>query len=331
MDFKSLDLNLISEAANLALENYYDEQKRVDALYCRDYKDVLQKQLSSLFEKQLGVMAFCNSSLIGYLAFSAINDTQIINIKKASSPIYGYGIEKGNDRGKIISLLFQYASEELLSKSVGFFDIKVYAHDTSVLTSYVLNQFGILGTDAIKNIDCPICKNCNNQYDYLEFTKEDITQSKTALLALWNELVEHLRKGPTYWPGIEFTDEVYWNYINDSDTRLFVAKDKEKIIGIMDASQDGNSFANSDANTINVGDLFVLRTYRGQNIAQELLQYVSNVLKAEGYGRLWVEHGTTNPNAQRFWDRYFTRFTYTLTRRIDERIFQCMDKKELRP
>lgn len=104
------------------------------------------------------------------------------------------------------------------------------------------------------------------------------------------------------------------------NTRLFVASDEGDIVGILDASCDGNCFANSDKYTMNVGDLYLKSAYRGKNIAQELLQYVSNVLKNENYKRLWVEHGTTNPNAQRFWDRYFSRFTYTLTRNIDERI-----------
>jgi GNAT superfamily N-acetyltransferase len=51
------------------------------------------------------------------------------------------------------------------------------------------------------------------------------------------------------------------------------------IITILDASCDGNYFANSDKHTINVGDLYLKSAYRGKNVAQELLQYVSNVLK----------------------------------------------------
>ncbi|MFC1949352.1 GNAT family N-acetyltransferase [Chloroflexota bacterium] len=65
-------------------------------------------------------------------------------------------------------------------------------------------------------------------------------------------------------------------------------------------------------------NLFI--AYRGKRIAQGLLQYASDILMEDNYKRLWVEHGTTNPNALRFWDKYFTRFTYTLTRSIDRKI-----------
>ena len=109
--------------------------------------------------------------------------------------------------------------------------------------------------------------------------------------------------------------------MNDSNPRLFtVTDDAQQIIGIVDASRFGNCFANSDAVTANVGDLFVEPAYRGKRIAQGLLQYVSDVLMEDEYKRLWVEHGTVNPNALRFWSKYFTPFIYQLTRSIDNRI-----------
>lgn len=192
--------------------------------------------------------------------------------------------------------------------------------DTEVISSFVLNQFGILCTDAIKSIDTPFCDTNINILTYYEFAKSNILLHRESLLKLWRNLANHLQASPTYYYGEEFTDDAYWGYINDVNTRLFVASDEGDIVGILDASCDGNCFANSDKYTMNVGDLYLKSSYRGKNIAQELLQYVSNVLKNENYKRLWVEHGTTNPNAQRFWDRYFSRFTYTLTRNIDERI-----------
>lgn len=321
MFLKELDMNFLDEAVELAIENYKLEQEKVNALYNIDYKDELYILLRELFNKKFGSMIFNNNrELIGYLAFSGMYDTHIENIKRSYSPIYGYSIKTGNSRDKTISLLFQHVSEKLVKNNVGFFEIKVYAHDADVITSYVLNQFGILCTDTIKNIETPICETFKGSYNYVELTKQDIIANKTVLLQLWSRLRNHLRKSPTYYPGVEFTDDVYWNYINDSSTRLFVARDGVEIIGILDASRDGNCFANIDDKTMNVGDLYILESYRGQNVAQELLQFANGIFINEGYKRLWVEHGTTNPNAIRFWDKYFSRFTYTLTRTIDERI-----------
>lgn len=321
MEFKQLNVTYIEAAIHLAQENYQYEQQQVAALYNKDYREELTTALTEIFQTGSGCLALENGELIGYLAFhKSWDDTE--NVKETASPIYGYGIRKGYDRAKMISLLFQKASEEMMKEGIGRYHITVYAHDHEALSSYTFNQFGILCTDAIMNIHTEFCKQINDEYEYTELTKDEIRDYESELLALWHDLVAHLQASPTYYLGAEFTDEVYLDHITSRSTRLFVVKDKGRIIGILDGSLDGNNFANHDPATMNVGDLFIEASYRGQNIAQSLLQYASNVLQTEGYERLWVEHGTTNPNALRFWDRYFERFTLTLTRSIDERVIR---------
>lgn len=52
-------------------------------------------------------------------------------------------------------------------------------------------------------------------------------------------------------------------------------------------------------------------------LAQSMLKYVSDILSQEGIHRLWVEHGTANPNARGFWNKYFTSYSYTMVRDIE--------------
>ena len=52
----------------------------------------------------------------------------------------------------------------------------------------------------------------------------------------------------------------------------------------------------------------------------ELLAFLLQTLKAEGYTRLGVDFESFNPTARGFWLRYFTPYTYSVARRIDERI-----------
>lgn len=52
-------------------------------------------------------------------------------------------------------------------------------------------------------------------------------------------------------------------------------------------------------------------------VAQSMLNYLSNSLSREGVHRLWVEHGTANPNARGFWNKYFIPYTYTMIRDIE--------------
>lgn len=323
MEFRKLDNKYIDECVSIAFNQYCKEQRLVAALYDKDYRKEIYKSIHAIFECGNGVMAFEEDKLVGYLAFGGIwNKTVDLELINAiSCPLCGYGISEGYDRAKVASLMFQHASEMLCEKAVALYNIKVYAHDTEVITSYVLNNFGILCTDAIRSTDSPISTNSARKYSYKELSKEEVNKNEEELLKLWHELVKHLRTSPTYYPGEEFTDDVYFEYIHHENTRLFVAKDDENIIGMMDVSRDGNSFINKECDTMNVGDLFFKPNYRGLQAAEGLLSYVNDTLRKEGVKRIWVEHGTTNPTAQRFWSKYFGRFTYTLTRKIDRRIF----------
>lgn len=66
-----------------------------------------------------------------------------------------------------------------------------------------------------------------------------------------------------------------------------------------------------------MGEAYVIPKYRGNMIAQGMLNYVSDILAKEGARRLWVEHGTANPNARGFWNKYFTTYEYTMIRDIE--------------
>lgn len=263
-------------------------------------------------------MALEDNKLIAYLAFGHINNSPNATINSISSPIHGYGIGNIN-RKKISSSLFQYASEKLCKKNVGQFQVTVYAHDTEVISSYALNQFGILCTDTIRDCNTPISNTAisNDYIQYKELTKIEIINHEQQLLSLYQQLVKHLQMSPIYYPGREFSDKLYLDYIRCADIQMFVAIHKDKIIGMIDASNDGNNFISQELDTFNLGTLYLEQEYRGKNIAKELLSFTIDNLKKKGVKRLWVEHGTANPSARGFWDTYFDNFTYTLTRDID--------------
>ena len=65
---------------------------------------------------------------------------------------------------------------------------------------------------------------------------------------------------------------------------------------------------------------YIYPEYRGTGIYNNLLAYVIDKLKKEKYKRCGVDFESINPNANRFWLKYFIPYTYSLTRRIDERI-----------
>jgi GNAT superfamily N-acetyltransferase len=310
----------LNVAVQLAVDEYRNEQKNVTALYNKDYSSEIQNSIIDLFHNGKGHLIFENGIPVGFLGFYIGNNKDNKGYKTAFSPVYGYGINRGTDRGKIISLLFQHISELLLPLGVSNFIINLYAHDKDIIQSYVFNNFGIMCIDRIKNIDLPFTTEKIDGITFREFSKRDIQEHKETVLRYWRDLANHLRKSPAYYFGAEFTDRAYLEHISSSNTRLFTAINGEQIIAIVDASCFGNFFANNDMATVNISDLYVAPEFRSKRVAQGLLQYVSDVLIGDNYQRLWVEHGTVNPNALRFWSKYFDEFMYQVTRSIDKRI-----------
>ena len=62
--------------------------------------------------------------------------------------------------------------------------------------------------------------------------------------------------------------------------------------------------------------------HRGRGVYKNLLNYVINTLKTEGYARLGVDFESINPSGSGFWLKSFHAYTNGVVRRIDERIIQ---------
>lgn len=337
MEFRKANLADVEACTLIARNQYFKEREFVESLYKKDYSLDISKSLNRLFDCGNGIIAHENEEILGYLAFGNINtrDNGVAKINSISSPVFGYGIKMNTDRGKLASQLFQQASMHLSDLGVEEYSIKLYAHDSDVIEAYVFNNFGILCTDGMCRTktentwteeDIVSIDHNNSKIDlkvvFKELTKSDMEKNEDVLICLWQGLVRHLRSSPTYYPGDEFKDEVFLTHIYDEGTRVFVAMAGDQIIGMVDVSKDCNSFITRDLETINIADLYIIHEFRGQNIADRLFSYVKYIMRIEGIERIWVEHGTTNPAGRYFWGKHFSRYTYTLTRSIDRRIFK---------
>lgn len=70
-------------------------------------------------------------------------------------------------------------------------------------------------------------------------------------------------------------------------------------------------------NSVNVGEIYVMPQYRGTKLSEQLLNMAIKRAKQAGYVYMWVEHGTANPNARGFWNKYFETYQYELTRVVN--------------
>ncbi len=302
----------LDSCMRIAKKQYLKECESVHALYEEQHEQELYQKLKQPCKKGSGVVCFDENQVCGYL----LSDCDIESDENyyISIPVWGYGAEYKN-RNKVISFLFQaFAKKVMALRPAAYFNVKIYAHDLEIISYFTFCQFGIICTDAVRNTSKIIFP--KKEVQCKELSNTEILDRKSDILKLYRLLVEHLQQSPVFYLGKEFTDEMYMNYILSDTTRMFVACNKDEIIGIIDAAVDKECFLLNHNRIYNVGDIYVEERFRGKLISQALLDFVNNTLKEDKAEKLWVEHGTANPNATGFWDKYFENYTYTMVREI---------------
>lgn len=317
MIFDILDEKYLQDAVKLAQAQYNMEQKHIEALYEKDYKEVLTEALSETFEGKYGVVAVEKGKVLGYLSFWRPINGFFGNVKGAFSPLFANACDIDN-KDRVLSLLFQHASEEMVKEEILNYAICLYGHDIEAMKTLTINGFGMRCSDLIRSVDKPLNIEINKDYSY-----EEIHYSKAGcLLSLKNGLEKHMCQSPTYFPKKELSEEGFAQLCNENKSRFFIAKDKSEVIGYLEITKEGETFITLDSDYMHLCGAYLKDEYRGKNILQSLLGFVLETLNKENVKRLGVDCETINPNAFRFWRKYFDNYTYSFVRRIDERILK---------
>ena len=134
------------------------------------------------------------------------------------------------------------------------------------------------------------------------------------------------RQTPLYMPNKDedaLKDLTTW--IQKENHHIFVAKLLDQVVGYMRIEPRGESVISFHPSIMNITGAFVDPFYRHMHIGHELMRGVMTWLKDHEYVSLGVDYESINPYANAFWKKYFKPYTFTLTRRIDERIAEFTD------
>lgn len=313
MEFRKVNSNYLSQAVTLAMLKYEKECIKCGQLIRDNYKEKLQGLIENLFESQYGVMALKQGKLIGYLCFYGPWNGFFGEVKGAFSPLGGSAVT-GSDRNKTASLLFEKASEQLIKDEICSIAVCLYGHDEEIAKSFVMNGFGIRCSDAIRDLN--VNMDINIKFDNISFLELEKGKYKD-IRSLKIELAKHLSKGPIFFPcNMSKIEE----WLNNDKTRIFVAKENNKIIGYIEVCDEGENFITENKAMRSICGAYFMKEYRNKEVAASLLNYICEKLKSEGIWYLGVDCETLNPNALRFWGKYFENYTYSFHRRVDERI-----------
>ncbi len=226
-------------------------------------------------------------------------------------PVYGYY----SDSEKMTVKLFQKLAKQIACDGSCKFLVHLYSCDTTSIQSFHFMQFGTILEKCIKKI------NVFSETAVPGFTIRALTKTETESRwkEIWhaiNQVILHLQESPVFYPGVEFTEEVYRDFFMSDDVELIAAFRGEEIIGIIEWNLEDNLLM-CGKNSVNVGEIYVSPLFRDKKISKALLETAEKRAKAAGFNYMWVEHGTANPNARGFWNRYFETYQYELMRIID--------------
>lgn len=315
MTFENLNDNHIDSAARLALAEYFEEQSKVPVLPDGNFFDTICGSISEMIGHKLGIVAIENGNVVGFLTCYKPWDQHFGKTMGTFSPIHAHGAAR-LDRRRIYSLLYQAAAEKWVKQGILSHAVALYAHDEAAVTGFFRNGFGLRCIDAIRPVESIACDVLDG-YTFCELQKEDIYR----LVPLKNGLIGHLRSTPSFIPlPYDFDEKQVREQNEKRRSRYFVANDNDSTVAFIEVMPSGENFACDDPGMMNICGAYMMPEYRGTGIYTKLLSYLMETLEREGYSRCGVDYESLNPTASGFWMKYFTEYTYSVTRRIDERI-----------
>ena len=245
---------------------------------------------------------------------AAVLDGFFGDVKGVFSPLGGSAFSyECENRSRLASMLFESVAQDFVEHGIFSCALSRYAHDEQTARSFILNGFGIRCSDAVRAISEPALPISACGIFFRELPISEIEKIRH----LRSALVKHLENAPIFCP----TDmERYEQWFSKDEMRVFVAESDGTIIGFIALEDEAENFITEHDKMKNICGAYFDESYRGNGIAQGLLGYITEALKAEGITHLGVDCETLNPTALNFWGKYFDAYTYSFARRIDERI-----------
>jgi GNAT superfamily N-acetyltransferase len=309
-------------AMEIAIGNYELEQLQVQIL--PKVKSV--PDLTQFADNQLGVAAFEGDRMIGYLcAYYPREDAfGTTMVRGTFTPIHAHGVisDSSYHRDRIYSLLYQGAAQKWVKEGIRSHGIALYAHDKDPIHSFFYNGFGLRCIDAIRSLDDIPSEITSAHLEEAELEYCVVPKNEwRLLLEHHNALITHLGNSPTFMHfDIMDEDELYRR--TGEDTRYYAAKARGNYIAYVKISSEGENFVTEFKDMMNISGAYCDPKYRGIGVYHNLLIFLMKELKREGYQLLGVDCESFNPTARGFWLKYFTEYTHSVVRRIDDKAIQ---------
>ncbi len=303
----------IREAGELLCKAYQTERAAVPVLPERSKADFFERMVSDLAGNGLGVAAEEDGKLQGFL--TGMEAGELFGLSRGVYiPIYGHAA-MGRDRQLMYHQLYAKAADLWVQNGLLSHAITMYAHDDAAVNAWFWQNFGLRCVDAIRSLN-DMYLGEKGAFDIRRVTPE----SAGALLELHREHLRYYKRAPMFMKVHEACSlEELCGWLSQKDHYIWAAFEDEAPAAYMMLRHGGETFASEDEKSMNICGAYVKSSLRGTGYGAAILQSIVSWLRENGFERLGVDYESFNIQGSRFWQKHFTPFTYSLTRRIDER------------
>ena len=314
LKFESVNKNHVEVAADLVIDAYREENKVLPYLPAEDnYLNMLRNKMEDLFDNNSGFIAIDDNEVVGFLAGYEIKELWG-KCKGIYTPLYGNGAVK-KYRQKVYQEMYKHVADYWVKKAFTHHGIALYAQDVATIDNWFWLGFGLRCVDAIRRV-API-KKSNSSICIKKAEKNDIPY----LADIENDLHMFFRSSPIFMPRQEEDPIQYLTeWMSNDNHHLWMAYDHEKTLGFMKIEPTGERFITEHSTMMNITGAYVDKSFRQLNIGESLLGEIQLWLLEKDYKLCGVDYESINILGSSFWKKYFTPYTYSLVRRIDERI-----------
>jgi GNAT superfamily N-acetyltransferase len=314
IEFKPLDKEYIDEALELVLSAYRYENEIVGYLPgFKDFESDLRASIEELFKYGTGTAALIDGKLAGFIAGFEVKEL-FGKCKGIYSPLYGHGAVKENRRS-IYNEMYRHAAKIWVKRSCTSHAITLYAQDRETIDTWFWLGFGLRCIDAVRKTSLIDTENKG-----IIVKKVDINDIP-ALSGIHSQHILYYKKSPIFMPKKpEDPVKDLKEWLSGENHHMWAAYDDVKPMGYMRIEPGAESFISHHRNVMNITDAYVRNDKRKAGIGAAILNSVQQWMLDNSYPLCGVDYESINTLGSSFWGKYFTPYTFSVVRRIDERV-----------
>jgi GNAT superfamily N-acetyltransferase len=316
IEVAAADKTFRKEAVELFWQTYLEEVYAMPFLpKDEEMKHLIDDSITNLLETGNGVMAFSDHKLVGYMLGWPVS--QLFGpVKGIFSPMIGHTAKKEHRR-MVYTKMLECSMKAWVEQDYLSFAVSVLAHDKGLIDEFFVHGYGMRCIDAMR------------KSERIHVAISGVTVKKASIEDLADIALihgkhhEYYKVSPIFMPRRAedaLADISHW--FNQPEHHLWISYQEDKAVGYIRIQPEGETVVSLHSKVMNVTGAYVEEDVRSMGVASLLLDVVQRWMMEHGYNLCGVDYEAINPAAYRFWNRYFTPYTVSVARRIDERIAQ---------